>query len=286
MCRSRIVATHTAMLAAAGRDYWRGRRAKSSARSGRTHTPTRYGIAGRAGNRPEVSRAHASAPRFGSMRDVTALSNTRWDLGDTSQHTRYGCRQLDVDMDVIRPRNSGITLISLGMNRFGCDRCRGPAQSVWFAMQLLALQEICSGRGGPRVVSSSMGVATNAGRIGGLAVALGIGAAVVVRHGVASADPSAESGSGSSWASSSSTDSSTSTGVRGGSSAKSSTGSSAAKSTTAPRDVVSNHKPPNRSDSTSTTSGPPSTKEHSEARQPKHPLPQPVSASAGAAEPT
>ena len=61
-----------------------------------------------------------------------------------------------------------------------------------------------------------MGVGTNAARIGGLAVALGIGAAVVAGNGVARADTSGESGSESSSTSSTSTDSSTSTGPRSG----------------------------------------------------------------------
>ena len=66
------------------------------------------------------------------------------------------------------------------------------------------------------VRSVPMGVGTNPGRIGGLAVALGIGAAIVAGHGVAWADPSGESGSESSSTSSTSTDSSTSTVPRTG----------------------------------------------------------------------
>ena len=66
-----------------------------------------------------------------------------------------------------------------------------------------------------------MGVGTNAARIGGLAVALGIGAAVVAGHGVAWADPSGEPGSESSSTSSTSTVFSTSTGPRNGASSTS-----------------------------------------------------------------
>ena len=68
-----------------------------------------------------------------------------------------------------------------------------------------------------------MGAGADVGRIGGLAVALGIGAAVVTGHGVASADPAGSSGSESSSTSSSSTDSSPSTGSSSGSSLTSST---------------------------------------------------------------
>ena len=77
-----------------------------------------------------------------------------------------------------------------------------------------------------------MGAGTNAARIGGLAVALGIGAAVVAGNGVARADTSGESGSESSSTSSSSTDSSTSTGPRIGAMSPSTRPHTGASSTT------------------------------------------------------
>ena len=82
------------------------------------------------------------------------------------------------------------------------------------------------------VRSAPMGAGTNAARIGGLAVALGIGAAVVAGNGVARADTSGESGSESSSTSSSSTDSSTSTGPRIGAKSPSTRPHTGASSTT------------------------------------------------------
>ena len=79
-----------------------------------------------------------------------------------------------------------------------------------------AIRAICSRTFAATVRSAPMGVGTNAARIGGLAVALGIGAAVVAGNGVAWADTSGEPGSESSSTSSTSTDSSTSTGPHSG----------------------------------------------------------------------